>query len=98
MLRIEVEKAMTLLEWIGAASHTAGWKREAEWPTVPIGFHFVRSLEENLFVLQQRGSSSVNRTTVLVIAPYNFGLASADQAYRDDLDVNVLVPVQGDCA
>lgn len=52
MLRIEVEKAMTLLEWIGAASHTAGWKCEAEWPIVPIGFHFIRSLEENLSVLQ----------------------------------------------
>ena len=58
---------MALLEWIGAASHTAGWKCEAEWPSVSIGFHSVRSLEENLSVLEERGSSSVSRTTILPI-------------------------------
>lgn len=96
-MRIDVEKAMALLEWIGAASHTAGWECEGEWPTVPIGFQFIRSLEENLSVLQQRGSSSVSRTT-LAIAPYYFCFASTDQAYRDDLDVNVYIPMQRDCA
>ena len=52
LLRIHVEKAMALLEWIGAASHTAGWECEAEGPTVPIGFHFIGPFEENLLVLE----------------------------------------------
>ena len=76
-MRVNVKKAMALFEWIGAASHTVVWKRKAERPTVPIGFHCVRSLEENLPVLQQRGSSSVSRTTV-AIAPYYLGFTPPD--------------------
>ena len=68
---------MALFEWISAATHTVGWKCEAEWPTVPIGFHCIGSLEENLPVLQQRGSSSVSRTTV-AIAPYHLGFTPPD--------------------
>lgn len=51
-MRIDVEKAMALFEWIGAASYTARWEREAEWPAVPIGFHLVRPLEKYLSILQ----------------------------------------------
>ena len=69
---------MALLEWIGAASHTAGWECEAERPSVSIGFHGIRSLEEDLSVLEERGSSSVRRTTVLAVAPYHLGFASAN--------------------
>lgn len=69
---------MALLEWIGAASHTASWKCEAEWPTVSIGFHSVRSFEENLSVLQKRGSSSVRRTTILAIGPHDLTFATAN--------------------
>ena len=97
LLRIIVKKAMALFELIGAASHTVGWKCEAEGPTVPIGFHCIGSLEENLSVFQERGSTSISRTTV-AIAPYYLCFTPTDQAYRDGLDVDVHIPMQGDCA
>ena len=50
MLRVDVKKTMALFEWIGPTSDTLGWKCEAEWPTVPIGFHRIWALEENLSV------------------------------------------------
>ena len=44
------KETMTLFEWIGAARHAVGWKSEAEWPTMSIGFHCIRTLEKDLFV------------------------------------------------
>ena len=52
LLGIDVEKAVALFEWIGAASHAVGRKRKGEWPAVPIGFHFIRSLKKDLPVLE----------------------------------------------
>ena len=52
LLRINVKKAVALFEWICAASHAVGWECEAEWPTVPSGFHSVGSLEKNLLVFK----------------------------------------------
>ena len=48
--RVDVKEAIALFEWIRSASRTVAWKCEAEWETVSIGFHSIRSLEEDLSV------------------------------------------------
>ena len=98
MLKIDVKKAMTLLEWIGAASEAASWQGEGEWPAVAIRFHCVGTLEEDLSVLEERGSSSVSGTVVLAIATYHLGFASADQGDGDELDMDRHIPMQRHCA